>query len=122
MTTPLLIAAPLLAGALVTGVAAPAFADGSPSPAPTPSHSAASLSGLQAEGAADTSKRITSLTAAITRITAAKGLTDADRTTILGTLNTDLTGMKTLATRIAADTTIEQARADVRSIFTQYRV
>ena len=82
----------------------------------------AAVVGLQAQGAADTSKRITSLTAAITRITAAKGLTDADRTTILGTLNTDLTGMKTLATRIAADTTIEQARADVRSIFTQYRV
>jgi len=120
MTTPLLLAAPLLAGALITGVAAPAFADGSPSP--TPSRTAASLSGLQAAGAADTSKRITSLTAAITRITAAKGLTDADRTTILDTLNADLTGMRSLASKIAADTTVAQARADVRSIFTQYRV
>jgi len=122
MKTPLLIAAPLMAGALLVGVATPAFADGSPSPTPKASHAAASLSDIQAKGATATSKRITSLTAAVSKITAAKGITSADRSTVLATLNADLTGMKTLATRIAADTTVAAARADVRSIYTTYRV
>jgi hypothetical protein len=122
MKTPLLIAAPLLAGALVVGAAAPAFADGSPSPAPHASHAPRSLSDIQAKGAADTSKRIASLNAAIPKITAAKGITDAHRSTVLATLNADAAAMKSLATKIAADTTVASAAADVKSIFTQYRV
>ena len=122
MNTPLLITVPLLlTGALVTGVAAPALADGTPSPAPT-AHHAASLSDIQAKGAAATSKRITSLNAAITKVGAAKGITDADRSTVLTTLKGDLSAMTSLATKIAADTTTTQAAADVRSIYTQYRV
>jgi hypothetical protein len=122
MKTPLLIAAPLVAGALLVGVASPALADGTPSPAPRATHAAASLPDLQAKGAADTAKRIASLNAAITKATDAKGLTSSDRSTILGTLNADLTGMKGLASKIAADTTASTARADVRSIYTTYRV
>jgi hypothetical protein len=122
MKTPLLIAAPLVAGALLAGVATPAFADGTPSPAPTATHSAASLSDIQAKGAAATSKRITSLNAAITRATNAKGFTSSDRSTVLGTLNHDLAGMKDLASKIAADTTAATAAADLRSVYTTYRV
>jgi hypothetical protein len=122
MKTPLLIAAPLLAGCLLVGAAAPAFADGAPSPAPKASHAAASLSQIQAKGAADTSKRIASLTAAITKVGAAKGISSSDRSTVLGTLGHDLDGMKSLASKIAADTSASTARADVKSIYTTYRV
>ncbi|MGN6325690.1 hypothetical protein [Pseudolysinimonas sp.] len=122
MKTPLLIAAPLVAGALLAGVATPAFADGSPSPAPTATHAAASLSDIQAKGAAATSKRIASLTAEISKITSAKGISSSDQSTVLATLNADVTGMKTLATKIAADTSVSTARTDYRSIYETYRV
>lgn len=120
MNTPLVIAAPLLAGALVAGVASPALADGTPSPAP--SHHAASLSDLQAKGAAATSKRVASLNTAISKANDAKGISSADKSTVLATLNADLSGMKSLASKIAADTTVATAAADVKSIYTQYRV
>ncbi len=44
------------------------------------------------------------------------------RSTILGTLNADLAGMKSSASTIAADTTTTQAAADLKEVFTKYRV
>jgi hypothetical protein len=80
------------------------------------------LKAIQAAGAQATSERIASLNTAIAKITADGTITDADRTTILATLNGDVAGMQTLAAKIAADTTVPQAKADYQSIFTQYRV
>lgn len=109
------------AAAMAVGAVAPAFAaDGSPTPAP--SHSAASLSAIQQHGEALIHARLASLGTAITRVTDAKDATAADRTKILGTLNADVTGLTALAAKIQADTTVAAARADVKSIFTAYRV
>ena len=111
------------AGALTLGslaCAAPALAattDGSPTPT---AHS--SLSEIQQAGAAATSKRITSLNTGIGKVNSTKTLSSADKATVLGTLNADLTGMKTLQAKIAADTTAATAWTDYRSIFTDYRV
>jgi hypothetical protein len=109
------------ATALTVGGVAPAFAaDGSPASAAT--HAAASLSTIQQRGATLIAARLTSLGTAITRVTAAKDATASDRTKILDTLNSDKSGLTSLAAKIAADTSVATARADVASIFTTYRV
>ena len=112
------------AGALTLGtlaLASPAFAsvpaDGSPKPT---AHSG--LSVIQQAGAAATSKRITSLTAGIGKVNATSTLSSADKSTVLGTLNADLTGMHGLQSKIAADTDAATAWTDYQNIFTGYRV
>jgi hypothetical protein len=120
MKTSLLFTAPLLAGALVAGVAAPAFADGASTPSPT--HAPATLADLQKKGAEATAKRSAALTTAIAKVTAAKDITDAHRSTVLTTLKADLAAMTSLGAKIAADTDAATAKADVRDIYTEYRV
>ncbi|MGV8909690.1 MAG: hypothetical protein ACOH1Y_11970 [Propionicimonas sp.] len=103
---------------LVAGAVAPAIAAGTPPVSPAPR----SLADIQAAGAKQTSERTASLTTAISKVTASTQLSSADRTTILATLNGDLTGMSAVASAIAADSTVKQASAHFKSIFTTYRV
>jgi hypothetical protein len=101
-------------------------ASSSPSPtassSPSPTAGSRSLSSIQAVGASATSKRVTALAAAITKMTGDTYVTSGDKSTILNTLNSDETAMKSLASKIVADTTVSQASADVKSIYTDYRV
>jgi hypothetical protein len=46
----------------------------------------------------------------------------SDKSTLLNTLNGDLTGLTALGPKIQADTTVAQAAADYRTIFSAYRV
>ena len=116
--------------ACVAMIATPAFADTTSTPAATSAptstssaHPTRTLAQLQAAaGAKATSDRETKLDAAIAKVTADKYLTSSDRSTILGTLNADLAGMKSSASAIAADTTTTQAEADLKQVFTKYRV
>ncbi|WP_434316214.1 hypothetical protein [Leifsonia sp. P73] len=104
-------------------IGGPAFAD-TPTPTPTPSasHAPKTLAQLQAAGAKATSDRETKLTAAIAKVNADTTLTSGDKSTILATLNADLAAMKSSASAIAADTTTTQAAADLKKVFTSYRV
>jgi hypothetical protein len=96
------------ATAIAVGGVAPAFAtDGSPTAAAT--HTAASLSTIQQRGATLIAARLTSLGTAITRVTAAKDASASDRTKILDTLNSDTSGLTSLAAKIAADTSVATA-------------
>ena len=105
---------------------APAFADATPAPAPTstagPTKTPRTLTNVQESAATATAKRITSLNTAITKVTANAFLTTSDKTALLENLNNDLAGMNTLATKIAADTDLAQAKIDYATIFTTYRV
>jgi hypothetical protein len=105
--------------ALVAGSCAPAFADGTSTPAPV---AGKSLSAIQAEAKIKTTARIGALNTAIAKVNAAQDITSADRATILDTLNGDLAGMNTVEATIAADTTALTAAADYKTIFTTYRV
>lgn len=105
--------------ALVAGTCAPAFADGTSTPAPS---AGKSLSAIQAEAKIKTTARIGALNAAIAKVNAAKDISSSDRATILGTLNGDLAGMNTVEAKIAADTIVATAAADYKTIFTTYRV
>jgi hypothetical protein len=112
----------VIAGALacttIIGLgAAPAFAD-----TPSPTKQTRTLAQIQADGAAKTVQRISSLTTGIGSISANSHLSSGDKTTVLGTLNNDLNGMKSLQSKIAADTTKSEAAADYKTIFTTYRV
>jgi len=88
----------------------------------TPVTAHSSLSAIQQAGAAATAKRITSLNTGIGKVNATKTLNAADKSTVLATLNADLSGMQALQSKIAADTTAATAWTDYRSIFTDYRV
>jgi hypothetical protein len=102
--------------ALVAGACAPAFADGDTATHPR------TLAAIQASAKAKTTERVDRLDAAITKVTAAKGISTIDRSTILGTLNSDVTAMHAVEAKIAADTTVATASADYKTIFTTYRV
>ena len=119
--------------ACVAGLASPALAaettaPSSTAPAPAsstpPKHSGTprTLATVQAAGKAATATRIATLNVTIPKITANKYLTPSDRSTILATLNHDLSSMDALQTKIAADTDLKTAAADVQSIYTGYRV
>ena len=117
-----LIVATATCGALVLG-AGPALAATASTTDDGPSiGSGSSLIAIQRAGAAATAKRIVSLNAAIARVNANTKLTDADRSTILATLTSDLSAMKKLADEIKGDTTATSAYADYHSIFVDYRV
>lgn len=119
--------------ACVAGLASPALAaettaPSSTAPAPAsstpPKHGGTprTLATVQAAGKAATATRIATLNVTIPKITADKYLTPSDRSTILATLNHDLSSMDALQTKIAADTDLKTAAADVQSIYTAYRV
>lgn len=116
-TTSLIGAAAVVALVAVAG--APAFADGTSTPAPS---AGKSLAAIQAKAKTATSERITALGTAIAKITAAPDISASDRSTILATLNGDVAGMNTVEAKIAADTTVATAAADFQTIFTGYRV
>jgi hypothetical protein len=105
--------------ALIAGTCAPAFADGTSTPAP---RAGKSLSTIQASAKTQTTARIGALNTAIAKITAAPDLNSSDRSTILATLNGDVSAMNTVEAKIAADTTVAAASADYKTIFTGYRV
>lgn len=115
---------------VVTATAAGAFAatPGSPTSASSAhAHHAhlgghATLQQIQAAGAAATASRITKLNTALNTVNADKTLAAGDRSNLLSTLHTDLSGMQQLQTTIAADTSASQARTDYTTIFRQYRV
>src|ERR1700733_10072914 len=105
--------------ALIAGTCAPAFADGTATPAPS---AGKSLAAIQANAKVKTSARIGALGTAIAKVNAAKDISSSDRSTILATLNGDLAGMNTVEAKIAADTTVATAASDYKTIFNSYRV
>ncbi len=110
------VAAGIITAALVLTVSAPAMA-GTPAPkAPK------TLAEIQTAGAKATSDRIASLNKEIPKISSHACISDGDKSTILGTLNSDLASMQTLAGEIAADTDVATAAAHYKSIFDDYRV
>lgn len=115
ITTPrrLLACAALAVGA-TAAVTPAAFAD--------TSSSSSTLSNIKSRAAAAITTRTTALQSAISAAQSNKFLTSSDRTTILATLNSDLSGLNALAPVIQADSTVAQARTDYQSIFTKYRV
>jgi hypothetical protein len=107
--------------ALLGATTAPALADAtSTTSGPATVHR--TLAEIQASAKVKTDARTASLNKAISKITAAKGISADDRSTILATLNADLAGMTTVEAKIAGDTDATTAATDYKTIFTTYRV
>jgi hypothetical protein len=106
------------------GVSGTALAATSPAPAvsPAPSHAPQTLAAVQKQAATDIARRLASLSVAINDVTNSTAISAADKTTLLATLNADVTGLTALGTKIAGDTTVQQAVTDFKTIFTGFRV
>ena len=128
--TPLAVAL-VAAGAVTAGASAADAATPSPTSSPSSSTGSnstahlpkdASLGTVQAHGEAAAAKRVATLNAAIAKVDADATLSSSDKSTVLGSLKADVTGMDHLHAALAADTTVTQARIDDHTIVTQYRV
>jgi hypothetical protein len=93
----------------------------SPTPSATPSNTQR-LAALKAKGAAEISRRITNLNSALGKLQASKTLKATDKQTLVSQVQAELNGLAALNTKLAADTDLTTARADVQSIYTDYRV
>jgi hypothetical protein len=107
-----------VAAALVVGTCAPALAS-TPTPAPK---APLTLAGVQTSAKTKIDERLGKLHSAIGKETSAKGVSSSDRATLLGRLNSDVSGLSALETKIAGDTTLAAATADYKTIFTVFRV
>ncbi len=106
-----------LACAVPASAAVPAAATATPAP-----NAHSSLSEIQRAGAIATANRIRDLTTGIAKVNTTSTLSAEDKSTVLATLNHDMSGMQGLQSKIAADTAASVALTDYRSIFTGYRV
>jgi hypothetical protein len=106
------------------GVSGTALAATSPAPAasPAPSHAPQTLAAIKAQAATDIARRLAALSVAINDVTNSTAISAGDKTTLLATLNADVTGLTALGTTIANDTTAQQALMDFKTIFTGFRV
>ena len=110
----------IAAAALVVGAGVPAFASAS---TPNPSaKTTRTLESVQTAAKTATDKRETALSAAIAKLDVAKGISASDKVTLVDRLNADLAGMKAIEAKITADTTLAAASADLKTIYTTYRV
>jgi hypothetical protein len=93
-----------------------------PSPSPSTALNTQHLDNLKTKGAAEIRRRETNLTAALTAIEANTKLASADKISLAGQVQGEISNLQSLATKLVADTTVTTAAADVQSIITEYRV
>jgi chromosome segregation ATPase len=92
-------------------------------PAPTVSAvQAQRIAHLKTKGAAEIDRRIANLTAALQKLSASTKLATDNKTALTQQVQSEISGLTSLKTKLAAETTLTGARADVQSIITDYRV
>jgi hypothetical protein len=79
------------------------------------------LAGIKAKANTDITDRANSLNSAIEKVKAAKGL-GSSQSTLEAYLGTDITPLQQLDATIQGETSAQQAAADFRTIFTNFRV
>lgn len=80
------------------------------------------LTNIKTKGAAEITRRLTSLNTVLSKINTATKLSSSDKTTSIDEVNTEITGLRTLQTQLSADTTLTSAISDAQSIISEYRV
>lgn len=79
------------------------------------------LQEIQAKAAVAITNRVNTLSKLVTKVQGDSFL-GTDGTTVVTHLQADIAGLQALGSKISGDTTVAQALADYRSIFSQYRV
>jgi hypothetical protein len=74
------------------------------------------------KGNQEITRRLTTLSAVATKITAATKLSTSDKASLNSEVSTTTNGLTTLKAQLDADTTLASARIDATSIYTEYRV
>ncbi len=77
---------------------------------------------LQTKANAEIDRRLTALSKLTNKINEAKRLTDAQKSSILAQIQTTVTNLTNLKTKISTETDIAALRADVQSIVKNYQV
>lgn len=80
------------------------------------------IENLKSRAAHEIERRIAALNLVITRIKTFKHLTAENKTALEASVTTEVSNLKALGTKIAADTDIATLKADVKSIVDSYRV
>jgi 3D (Asp-Asp-Asp) domain-containing protein len=125
-----------VAAALAAGSALPAAADPASSPSASPASGAAPttpaspcagstaavLACIKQRAAVAISDRETALQKMAADLNSSRSITASDRSTLLGQISLDESGLQSLGTTIQNDATVKQARSDARTIVTGYRV
>ena len=91
-------------------------------PRPTPTVNATELSTVQSRCDTAVKTRVSALQADITKLNADNNLSSSDKSSLLATANSDISGLQALDATIQADTTVQQARSDCQKIVNDYRV
>lgn len=125
-----LAATAIAAGAcgVVSGPALAATSSPTTSPtssSPTSASSASSttrLNAIKQRAKLAIDDRLSALHFAVSDVQGNRFISSTDKTTLLNTLDGDLSGLTALGTKIQEDTTLAEAEADYRTIFTGYRV
>jgi hypothetical protein len=92
------------------------------SPTATPAATDARLANLKARGTSEINRRKENLTAASQKIQASTKTPASEKQVLTSQLNLETATLDALAKKLAAETTLAGARADVQSIVTDYRV
>jgi hypothetical protein len=90
--------------------------------APAVNNDTAKLKQIIASGDAEINRRLQALTRLNTEITAAVHLNTSDKTTLQSEVNSSISSLAALKTKLDADTSLSVAKTDAASIATEYRV
>lgn len=80
------------------------------------------LTDIVSKGDQEITRRLTALNTAAKVISQTEKLSSADKQTLTDEVNSTVSGLTTLKTKLDADTTLTDARTDAKSILSDYRV
>ncbi len=83
---------------------------------------AARITSLKTRADKEIDRRVAALNNLITKINSNKRLSDADKSTFVSQIQSQITTLTTLRSKIDADTDLDTLRADVKSIVDSYRI
>jgi chromosome segregation ATPase len=106
----------------ITATPTPTLSPQVTTPAVSSETTAVRISNLKTRGTAEITRRITNLTGTLTSLNASTKLTSSDKASLVSQVNTEITGLTSLKSKLAADTTLAECEADVQSIVSDYRV
>lgn len=112
-------AAVLISALPLTGVAKTNVAT---TPVPVAANQAAHLTNLKTRGATEIDRRLASLNTALAALQTSTKITSTDKTALASQIQDEVTALTSLKAKLAANTVLAEARADVASIATDYRV
>lgn len=86
------------------------------------SRSAERITNLKAAGVKTIDTRLADVDRLINKINGLSVITSSDKTALVSILNSAKSGLETLSTKIQGDTDLATLKADIKSIFTAYRI